>query len=138
MPETILEVRNLCTSFFQDDEETRAVDDISYSVRAGACVAIIGESGSGKSASALSIMRLIPYPPGLIRGGSILFKGRDLLQLPNSELEKIRGSEISMIFQEPGTALNPVIPIGKQIIENLLLHTNMSKKEAELHTIELL
>jgi oligopeptide transport system ATP-binding protein len=139
MPEeTILEVRHLRTSFLQGNSEMRAVDDMSYSIKKGECVAIIGESGSGKSVSALSVLRLIPYPPGVIKGGEVIFKGRDLMKLTNAEMEEIRGNEISMIFQEPSTALNPVIPIGKQIEENILLHTKMTKKEAEAHTIELL
>lgn len=122
MAETILEVKHLRTSFLQGKSELRAVDDMSYQVHKGECVAIIGESGSGKSVSALSVLRLIPYPPGVIRGGEILFKGRDLMKLSNAEMEELRGSEISMIFQEPSTALNPVIPIGKQITESILLH----------------
>lgn len=125
MSEPILEVRNLCTSFFQEGFELRAVDDLSYTVEPGACVAIIGESGSGKSVSALSVLRLIPYPPGLIKSGSILFRGKDLLLLSNDEMEQIRGKEISMIFQEPSTALNPVMTIGEQIAENILDHGGM-------------
>ncbi|MCI8537388.1 MAG: ABC transporter ATP-binding protein [Oscillospiraceae bacterium] len=118
----VLEVRDLCTSFFQEGGELRAVDGLSYTVDPGACVAIIGESGSGKSVSALSILRLIPYPPGIIKSGSILFQGRDLLRLSNEEMEALRGKEIGMIFQEPATALNPVMTIGDQIAENILVH----------------
>lgn len=136
--EVILEVRHLRTSFLQGGSEMRAVDDMSYTVKKGECVAIIGESGSGKSVSALSVLRLIPYPPGVIKGGEVIFKGRDLMKLSNAEMEEIRGNEISMIFQEPSTALNPVIPIGKQIEENILIHTDLSRKEAEQRTIELL
>ena len=115
MSEVILEVKHLCTSFLSESSEMRAVDDMSYTVKRGECVAIIGESGSGKSVSALSILKLIPYPPGVIKQGEVIFKGRDLMKLSNAELEDIRGNEISMIFQEPSTALNPVMPIGKQI-----------------------
>jgi oligopeptide transport system ATP-binding protein len=86
----------------------------------------------------LSVLRLIPYPPGVIRGGQVIFKGRDLMQLSNQEMEKIRGSEISMIFQEPGTALNPVIPIGRQITENILIHTNLTPGQAKERAIQLL
>ena len=136
--EVILEVRHLRTSFLQGGSEMRAVDDMSYTVKKGECVAIIGESGSGKSVSALSVLRLIPYPPGVIKGGEVIFKGRDLMKLSNAEMEEIRGNEISMIFQEPSTALNPVIPIGKQIEENILIHTDLSRKEAEQRTIDLL
>ena len=130
MSQPILEVEHLCTSFLQGNTELRAVDDLSYTVEAGSCVAIIGESGSGKSVSALSILRLIPYPPGIIKSGSIRFKGRDLLKLSNREMEDIRGKEISMIFQEPSTALNPVMTIGDQITENILLHTSLTKAQA--------
>ena len=131
MSEKILEVQHLCTSFLQEDgRELRAVDDLSYEVHEKECVAIIGESGSGKSVSAMSILRLIPYPPGVIKSGKILFKGRDLLEISNEEMEKIRGSEISMIFQEPSTSLNPVITIGNQIAENIMLHTDSTKEQA--------
>lgn len=123
MPKTILEVKHLCTSFLQEGGvELRAVDDLSYTVHERECVAIIGESGSGKSVSALSILRLIPYPPGIIKSGEILFQGRDLLQLSDGEMEEIRGRDISMIFQEPTTSLNPVLTIGDQITENILIH----------------
>ena len=144
MSENILEIRHLRTSFFQNGSEMRAVDDLSYSVKKGECVAIIGESGSGKSVSALSVLRLIPYPPGIIKDGEIWFKSRndsepkDLLTLSDAEMQKIRGSEISMIFQEPSTALNPVMTIGSQIVENILLHTGLSKQEAYKRASELL
>lgn len=136
MKETILEVKHLRTSFLQGKTELRAVDDMSYEVHKGECVAIIGESGSGKSVSALSILRLIPYPPGVIKGGEIWFKGRDLMKLSNAEMEQLRGSEISMIFQEPSTALNPVIPVGQQITESILIHgrakpENLTPEEAQ-------
>ena len=136
--EIILEIQNLKTSFFNEGKELRAVDDVSFSVHREECVAIIGESGCGKSVSALSILRLIPYPPGIIRGGKSFFKGRDLMKLSNSEMEQIRGSEISMIFQEPGTALNPVMPIGKQITENILTHTKLTRQQATARAVELL
>ena len=135
----LLEIRHLCTSFIQEDgKELRAVDDLSYEVSEGECVAIIGESGSGKSVSALSVLRLIPYPPGIIKSGEILYKGEDLMGYSNDEMEKIRGSEISMIFQEPSTSLNPVMTIGDQIVENILLHTELNKKEAFERAKELL
>ena len=138
MSDNILEVRHLRTSFFTDKGELRAVDDMSYSVRRGEFCAIIGESGSGKSVSALSVMRLISYPPGFIKGGEIVFDGRDLMELSDREMEAVRGSEIAMIFQEPGTALNPVMSIGKQIEENILLHSNVSRDEARKQAEELL
>ena len=138
MNDNILEVRHLKTSFFTDGGELRAVDDLSYSVRRGEFCAIIGESGSGKSVSALSVMRLISYPPGFIKGGEILFDGRDLMDVSDKEMEAIRGSEIAMIFQEPGTALNPVMTIGAQIEENILLHSKCTREEAKKQAIELL
>lgn len=138
MAEPILEVQNLCTSFFQGKRETRAVDDMSYTIHKGECVAMIGESGSGKTVSALSMLRLIPYPPGIVKSGSAIFKGRDLMKLSPDEMRGVLGNEIAMIFQEPGTALNPVIPIGKQIAENILLHTDLSRADAERRAIELL
>lgn len=139
--ETILEMKNLQTYFYSDGAEgaeMRAVDGLSYEVHKGECVAIIGESGSGKSVEALSILRLISCPPGLIMGGEILFHGKNLLDFSEEEIREIRGSKISMIFQEPSTALNPVIPIGKQISETLRVHRGMNKKEAMEEAIALL
>ena len=136
--ETILEVRNLKTYFFNQGAEMRASDDLSYEIHKGECVAIIGESGSGKTVSALSIMRLIPYPPGLIVDGEILFHGQDILKMRDEELKKLRGEKIAMIFQEPGTALDPVMRVGDQIAEALRLHKGLSKKEARARAVELL
>ncbi|MDO4647247.1 MAG: ABC transporter ATP-binding protein [Eubacteriales bacterium] len=136
--EVVLEVKNLRTCFYNHDKELRAVDNMSYKVHKGECVAIIGESGSGKTVSALSILRLVSYPPGLVMGGEVLFKGKDLLQMSDEEYRKIRGSDISMIFQEPSAALNPVATIGNQIAENIMLHTDLSKEEALQRTVELL
>ncbi len=141
MAETILEVKHLKTYFYSSGAtgaEMRAVDDLSYEVHEGECVAIIGESGSGKSVEALSIMRLIPCPPGVITGGEILFHGQDLLKMSDDEIRKIRGDKISMIFQEPSTALNPVVTIGKQISETLRVHRGMKKKEAMEEAVRLL
>ena len=138
--EVILDVRGLRTSFFTDNGVLRAVDDLSYQVRAGECVAIVGESGSGKSVSALSVMRLISYPPGLILGGEILFKGEDLLKLTDEQMQSVRGGKISMIFQEPTTSLNPVMTIGDQIVENIMLHKRVNRMEAmkmAIHQLEL-
>ena len=128
--DVILDVRHLRTSFFTDGGVLRAVDDLSYQVRAGECAAIVGESGSGKSVSALSVLRLISYPPGLILGGEILFKGEDLLKLTDEQMQSVRGSKISMIFQEPTTSLNPVMTIGDQIAENIMLHKKVNRMEA--------
>ena len=138
MSEVILEVQNLKTYFYNDGKELRASDDLSYEVHKGECVAIIGESGSGKTVEALSILRLIPYPPGLIVGGRILFHGQDLLQMSDQEMRQIRGSKISMIFQEASTALDPVMTIGNQIAESLRIHKGMKKKEALQKAVELL
>ena len=138
MNDNILEVRHLKTSFLTESGELRAVDDLSYSVRRGEFCAIIGESGSGKSVSALSVMRLISYPPGFIKGGEIIFDGKDLMDVSDREMESIRGSEIAMIFQEPGTALNPVMTIGAQIEENILLHSKCTREEARKQAVELL
>ena len=136
--EVVLEVKNLKTYFYNYDRELRAVDDLSYKVHRGECVAIIGESGSGKTVSALSILRLVSYPPGLVMGGQVLFKGQDLLQMNDEEYRQIRGSEISMIFQEPSAALNPVATIGAQIAENIMLHSDIKKEDAWKRAVELL
>ncbi len=140
--EVILDVRHLETYFLSgkhNETEMRASDDLSYQVHKGEFVAIVGESGSGKSVSAMSVMGLIPYPPGLIVGGEILFHGKDLVRATDEEIRKIRGSKISVIFQEPSTALNPVVTIGKQIREAIRIHNpKMSKKEAMNRAIELL
>ena len=136
--EAILEIQHLKTYFYNDGKELRASDDLSYEVHRGECVAIIGESGSGKTVEALSILRLIPYPPGLIVGGKVLFHGQDLLQMSDQEMRQIRGSRISMIFQEASTALDPVMTIGNQIAEALRIHKGMKKKEALQKAVELL
>ena len=139
MQDNILEVRHLRTHFIgKNGKQTRAVDDLSYSVRRGEFTAIIGESGSGKSVSALSLLRLIPYPPGLILGGEVFFDGRDLMKLSDREMEEIRGKDISMIFQEPATALNPVLTVGEQIVEALTTHLPLREKDAWAKAVELL
>lgn len=129
MAETILEVKDLRTYFFNGDSVLRAVDGLSYSVHKGECMAIIGESGSGKSVSALSVLRLVPYPPGLIMDGKILFHGQDLMTLGDGEMQALRGNRISMIFQEPSTALNPLLTIGEQISEVLIPATRTAPKQ---------
>lgn len=138
MSETILEVQNLRTYFYNGTSELRAVDNLSYSVHKGECVAIIGESGSGKSVSALSVLRLVPYPPGLIMGGKILFHGQDLMELDDAQMQNLRGNKISMIFQEASTALNPLFTIGDQISESLIRHKEMRKDEAMKKAVSLL
>ncbi len=134
----ILEVRNLQTSFTTERGVLKAVDDVSFDLYAGKTLGVVGESGCGKSVTSLSIMRLIPNPPGKITGGQILYKGRDLLQLGSEEMRKIRGNEISMIFQEPMTSLNPVFTIGNQLVEAILLHQDLSKAEALNKAVEML
>jgi peptide/nickel transport system ATP-binding protein len=137
MGSELLQVKDLQTFFEAEAGTVRAVDSVSFSVAERQVLGIVGESGCGKSVTALSIMRLIP-PPGIIAGGEVLFDGRDLLSVPESEMERIRGNEISMIFQEPMTSLNPVFRIGDQISEVLLQHRKISNKEAYDHTLNLL
>jgi peptide/nickel transport system ATP-binding protein len=133
----LLQVRDLKTSFFTSDGTVPAGDGVSFDIHEGETLAIVGESGCGKSVTALSIMRLIA-PPGKIIAGEILFQGQDLLKLPESAMYSIRGSRISMIFQEPMTSLNPVFTVGDQIAEALMIHQFMTKDEALQRTIELL
>jgi oligopeptide/dipeptide ABC transporter ATP-binding protein len=125
----LLEVKNLQTHFFSDDGVVKAVDDVSFGLNEGESLGIVGESGCGKSVTSLSIMRLVAHP-GKVAGGTILYKGKDLLGMPESEMRKIRGNEISMIFQEPMTSLNPVFTVGYQIAEAIMLHQKKSKAEA--------
>ncbi|HZS40658.1 MAG TPA: ABC transporter ATP-binding protein [Polyangia bacterium] len=128
MPDApLLDVRGLVTRFQTETGEVRAVDGVSFSVPAGASVGIVGESGSGKSVTALSILRLVADPPGRIVGGEILFEGRDLVKLPERELRAVRGDRIAMIFQEPMTSLNPVLTVGAQVAEPLILHRSMNR-----------
>jgi peptide/nickel transport system ATP-binding protein len=134
----VLDVKNLQTVFFTNSGLFRAVDDVSFSVRRGETLAIVGESGCGKSVTALSIMRLVPDPPGRIVGGSVALEGTDLLGLDEAEMRAIRGNRISMIFQEPMTSLNPVMRIGDQITEAVRLHRKMTAKEAWNKAVDML
>ncbi|MBC7396085.1 MAG: ABC transporter ATP-binding protein [Bdellovibrionales bacterium] len=136
--EKILEVKDLQTSFFTERGQLKAVDHIDFDLYKGKTVGIVGESGCGKSVTSLSIMRLIPSPPGKIVGGQILYKGKNLLDVPLDQMRKIRGNEISMIFQEPMTSLNPVFTIGNQLIEAIRLHQDLTKGEAINKAIEML
>jgi peptide/nickel transport system ATP-binding protein len=138
MEATVLDVKNLKTVFFTNSGLFRAVDDVSFSVRRGETLAIVGESGCGKSVSALSIMRLVPDPPGRIVGGEVRLEGTDLLALDEAKMRQIRGNRISMIFQEPMTSLNPVMRIGDQITEAVRLHRAKSSKEAWEQAVEML
>lgn len=134
----LLEVKNLKTYFYTDDGIAKAVDDVSFDLDRGETLGLVGESGCGKSVSALSIMRLIPDPPGKIVGGEIFFKGKDLAKLSEKEMQQIRGNDIAMIFQEPMTSLNPVFTCGYQIDEAVILHQQVSKEEAKKRSIEML
>jgi oligopeptide/dipeptide ABC transporter ATP-binding protein len=134
----LLDVRNLCTQFHTQDGIVKAVDGVSYNVKRGETIALVGESGCGKTVSALSILRIIPNPPGKIVSGEIIFDGTDLLKLTEDEMTKIRGDKIAMIFQEPLTALDPVLTIGRQITEALEQHRDMNGKEADEEAIRLL
>ncbi|HSP74038.1 MAG TPA: ABC transporter ATP-binding protein [Gaiellaceae bacterium] len=138
MAETLLEVRDLRTSFFTREGQVRAVDGISFSVEKGRTLGLVGESGCGKSVTALSIMGLLPTPPARIVGGEVLFDGRDLTQLRERQLEDLRGREIAMIFQDPMTSLNPTITIGTQITETLRRHFEISRREARERAVALL
>ncbi|MGQ0522971.1 MAG: ABC transporter ATP-binding protein [Betaproteobacteria bacterium] len=134
----LLEVRNLRTHFYTRDGIVRAVDGVSFSVDAGETLAVVGESGCGKSVTSLSILRLIASPPGRIVEGSIRFEGRELLALSDAEMRAVRGDQISMVFQEPMTSLNPVLTIGRQIGEMLTLHRGLSQRESLARAVEML
>jgi len=134
----LLKIRNLHTYFYTDDGVAKAVDGVDLELVEGGTLGVVGESGCGKSVTALSVMRLIPDPPGKIIQGKIVFGGKDLLSLSEAEMRKIRGRSISMIFQEPMTSLNPVFQIGDQISEVLTLHEGLSKKEAWNRSVEML
>jgi peptide/nickel transport system ATP-binding protein len=135
---TVLDVKGLQTVFFTNSGLFKAVDDVSFKVRRGETLAIVGESGCGKSVTALSIMRLVPNPPGKIVGGSITLEGTDLLGLDDDKMREVRGNRISMIFQEPMTSLNPVMRIGNQITEAVRLHRPMTQKQAWKQAVEML
>jgi peptide/nickel transport system ATP-binding protein/oligopeptide transport system ATP-binding protein len=134
----LLKVKNLKTYFFTHEGTVKAVDEVSFSVNQGKTLGLVGESGCGKSVTALSIMRLIPNPPGKIVSGEIWFEGKNLLKLDEKEIRKIRGKKISMIFQEPMTSLDPVFTIGHEIVEAIQLHQGLNKDEAKKKAIEAL
>jgi oligopeptide/dipeptide ABC transporter ATP-binding protein len=136
--QAVLQIENLKTHFFTSIGTVRAVDGVSYSVASGETLGVVGESGCGKSVSALSILRLIADPPGRIVGGAIRFEGKNLLELSEAEMEEIRGNEISMIFQEPMTSLNPLYTVGGQIAESVALHQSLSRKEARARAVDML
>jgi peptide/nickel transport system ATP-binding protein len=138
MAETLLEIRDLRTWFQTDDGTVRAVDGVSMTVGRGETLAVVGESGCGKTVTARSVLKLIDMPPGRFAGGEIIWRGRDLIPLKAREMEKIRAREIAMVFQEPMTALNPVYPVGEQIAESLRAHEKLSAKAALARAVELL
>ncbi|MFO7772666.1 MAG: ABC transporter ATP-binding protein [Dehalococcoidia bacterium] len=134
----LLEVRDLKTHFFTHDGVVKAVDGVSYYVAEEETIGIAGESGCGKSVGALSVMRLIPNPPGRIVGGEVIFDGKDLLKLTGEEMRHVRGGKIAMIFQEPMSSLNPVLTVGRQMSEALEIHLGMDRREARKRSVELL
>lgn len=138
MSEKLVDIRNLRTHFYTEDGVVPAVDGVNLHVKRGETLGIVGESGCGKSVTSLSVMRLIPNPPGKIVEGEILFEGRDVIKLSESEMRKIRGNDISMIFQEPMTSLNPVYTIGDQISEAIQLHQGLNYKEATAKAVDML
>ena len=136
--ETLLQIKNLKTRFHTEDGTVHAVNGISYDLKAGEVLGVVGESGCGKSVHALSIMRLIPCPPGDIEAGEVWFAGRDLLKLSESGMRQVRGRDIAMVFQDPMTSLNPVYTVGFQIVEALTLHMQMDTAQARQRAAELL
>jgi oligopeptide transport system ATP-binding protein len=134
----LLEVKNLQTQFFTQDGVVKAVDDVSFYVMPGETLGVVGESGSGKSITGLSIMRLIPNPPGRIVNGEVIFNGKDIIKMSEEQVRAIRGNDIAMIFQDPMTSLNPVLTINRQISESLQLHMGMNKSQARARSVELL
>ena len=136
--EPLLDVRGLVTEFHSSEGVFKAVDGVSFSVARGETLGIVGESGCGKSVTSLSVMGLIPRPPGKIPAGEIVFEGRDLLTLSSRQMRDVRGNDISMIFQEPMTSLNPVYTVGQQIMEGILLHEDISEADARARAIEML
>ncbi len=138
MHATLIEIKNLQTHLSLTEGTARVVDTVSFSIHRGETLALVGESGCGKTMTAYSILRLVPSPPGKIVGGSILFEGEDLLTIPEKRMRAIRGNKITMVFQEPLTSLNPVFKVGSQIAEVLQVHRRMSKKNALEHAVNLL
>lgn len=138
MAKTLVEFKNLQTYFYTEDGIVKAVNDVSFQIREGETIGIVGESGCGKSVTAMSLMRLIPNPPGKIVGGDIIFDGKSVLEMTEEELMEFRGDKVSVIFQEPMTSLNPVFTVGDQISEAIILHQKLSKSDARKKAIEMI
>ncbi len=138
MSRILLDVKNLKTYFYSDRGVVKAADDVSFYVNEGETLGIVGESGCGKSISCMSLVRLVETPPGKYEGGEILFNGEDMLKVSDERIREIRGNDISFIFQEPMTSLNPIFKIGRQISETMMLHRGMTKDEAYKESIKLL
>jgi len=134
----LLSVKDLKTYFYTEEGVVKAVDGVTYDVQEGETLALVGESGCGKSVSAMSILRLIPFPPGRIVDGEVLFDGEDILKMDDTEIRRVRGNRISMVFQEPMTSLNPVLTIGKQLTEAIELHLKLDKEAANARAVQLL
>ncbi len=134
----LLETKDLTTYFYTDDGVVKAVEGVDLKIRVGETLGLVGESGCGKSVTSLSIMRLVPWPPGKIVKGEVWFKGEDLLKKTEEEMRRVRGSQISMIFQEPMTSLNPVFTVGFQVMEAILVHQDVTEEEAKKKAIEML
>ena len=135
MNKKLLEVKNLRTYFYSDRGIVKAVDDVSFHVNEGETLGIVGESGCGKSITCMSLVRLVETPPGKYEGGEIIFNGEDMLKVSDARIRQIRGNDISFIFQEPMTSLNPIFKIGRQISEALILHRGLSKEEAHKESV---
>ena len=138
MKKNLVQIKNLKTYFYTEDGIVKAVDDVSFNIKEGEIIGVVGESGCGKSVTAMSIMKLIPSPPGKIVGGEILFEDKKILELSDEEMRRIRGNDIAVIFQEPMTSLNPIFTIGYQIEEVIILHQKLNKAEARKKSIEML
>ncbi|HAI85713.1 MAG TPA: dipeptide ABC transporter ATP-binding protein DppD, partial [Firmicutes bacterium] len=138
MIEDLLVVEDLTTRFQTENGTITAVDGVSFSIGAGETLGLVGESGCGKSMTSLSVMRLVPSPPGAIEGGKVLFEGRDILMLPEPEMRRMRGRDMAMVFQEPMTSLNPVFTVGEQIMETIMHHDHVSRRDAQERAIEML
>jgi len=137
-PDTLLSVKDLRTYFETEEGTVKAVDGVSFDVKRGETLGIVGESGSGKSVANLSLMRLVPEPPGKIVSGSVMFQGRDLLKLSGREIRELRGKRIAMIFQDPMTSLNPFMRVSRQLMEVTELHLRHSKAQARAHAVKML